>query len=610
MFGKIYLPCSPSREYKAMLGYINCEKELRQYEQSLLRSNRTVYTDRSQFLDAGAVSPRGLRPLHGLGRPSPETMVRTADHLSGTASGNLSKCSSSGDINHGPREDGEKLLSESCFRPHHVVDGSVPVRDEPQQGWGSPHPRNGIRQSKIINGPRGRHDMDAAILHLFGREGGLRDLDHSFYAGNWSGSKSDLTPRHGSGRTADRLSGNQKYNQIEWPQRLDEYFPLADFLIPNYSHEEWLDRFQLLEPGSERPVKVTSVPKTLKTPRIIAMEPTAMQYAQQAIMRWIYEWVKKDSLLSTLIGFQDQIPNRELALKGSCDGSLATLDLSEASDRVLNQHVVDLFKFWPHLSGAVQACRSTKADVPGFGVIPLAKFASMGSGLTFPIEAMLFLCSVITSIAQDLRVPVTDKFIKSLVGKVRVYGDDIIVPVEHVASVIAGLESLGLKINRNKSFWTGKFRESCGGDYYDGVWVTPIRLRRLFPSTLKDVPEIISIVSFRNQLFTAGYLETVQWLDNKIVKVLPHFPVVHPTSPILGRHDFSVTSEKYCEDLHCGLAKGYVVRTRSPKNSIDGVPALLKWFLEKGSEPLSIDHLERSGRPEAVYLKLRWAPTI
>jgi len=251
-----------------------------------------------------------------------------------------------------------------------------------------------------------------------------------------------LIPKHGPGSTADRLLGNQKYELAEWTERLEKILPSGEFLLPNWSYLDQYDAIDIREPGSERPVKVISVPKTMKAPRIIAVEPTAMQYAQQALLRSILKNLERDDFLSGLIGIRDQTPNQRMARDGSRDGSLATLDLSEASDRVSNQLVRAMLAPWPHLHEAVDACRSRKADVPGFGVLRLAKFASMGSALTFPIEAMVFATIVFIGIERELRTPLTPRHLKMFRGEVRVYGDDIIVPVDVVQSSVERCEIL------------------------------------------------------------------------------------------------------------------------------------------------------------------------
>lgn len=426
-------------------------------------------------------------------------------------------------------------------------------------------------------------------------------IDRDVYEGN-------VVPRHGPGATADKLKGNKKYSQSEWPERLDQVFPCGEYLLPNWRHHKSLRQVNILESGTERPVRVITVPKTHKTPRIIAIEPTAMQYMQQALREKFYEAIEGDELLSNFIGFTSQPPNQRMALEGSLYGKLATLDLSEASDRVSYRHVSALFSRTQHLNEAVFAVRSEKADVDGHGIIPLSKYASMGSALTFPIEAMVFLTVIIIGIEKSLGTRITQAKFKRLVGKVRVYGDDIIVPVEHVYHVIESLEAHGLKVNINKSFWTGKFRESCGKEYYDGTDVSIVRCRRKFPANMADVQEVVSLISMRNQFYWSGMWKTAAWLDSQIAPLLGDvYPRIKPTSSAQGRHSvLEPESQKMSKTLHKPLVRGYVVKSTIPVNSLDDIGALLKWFHKRGDEPYAEDHLERSGRPVAVSIKLQW----
>jgi hypothetical protein len=413
-------------------------------------------------------------------------------------------------------------------------------------------------------------------------------------------------PKHGPGSTAEGILGNKKYYQSEWTERLQEFFPMELNLIPNYRYIEDVSAVTVLEPGNERPVRVVHVPKTLDKPRIIAMEPVAMQYVQQALLEACVSEMEKDELISSFISLEDQTPNQRMALEGSRDGSLATLDLSEASDRVSNQLVIAGMSRWPHLSGAVQACRSTKADVPGFGVLPLAKFASMGSALCFPVECMVFLTIIFVGIENALSRPLSRREMKSYTGKVRVYGDDLVVPVEFVPFVIDALESYGFKVNDRKSFWTGMFRESCGKDYYAGEDVTVFKLRQSIPQSRRNAAEIAGLVAFRNHAYKAGYWKTVKICDQWLESLLRHFPAVAETSPALGKTSFlGYAEEKVHRTLHKPLVKAWKIRTRLRHNPIDGVQALLKWFLKRGDEPFADKrHLERSGRPDVVSIEL------
>ncbi len=431
------------------------------------------------------------------------------------------------------------------------------------------------------------------------------NMDREVYYG-------EIVPKHGPGATADRLSGNRKYQLATWTTRLDKVFPAREFLIPNDHPNYWsvLERVDFHEPGDEEPVRVIHVPKTLKTPRIIAIEPTCMQYVQQGLLESFRRNLHNDNVVYSMIGFDSQEPNQALAQKGSLDGSLATLDLSEASDRVSNQHVQHLLARHSHLRAGVDACRSRKADVPGKGVIRLAKFASMGSALTFPFEAAVFLTAIFCGIESELNAPLTRGRINAFKGQVRVFGDDIIVPTEYVHSVIAALEAYGFKVNTNKSFWTGQFRESCGKEYYAGHDVSICRVRHLPPHNRQYASRVISMVSLRNQLYCSGYWQTVRSLDTFLEEILNgYFPAVSDSSAVLGRHSFlGYQSEKNDPNLHTPLVKGWKIRTVIPKDTLTNYGALSKYFLKRGLQPsFNEDHLERAGRPLVVNIKLGWS---
>jgi len=451
----------------------------------------------------------------------------------------------------------------------------------------------------------------------------FQELDNEIYHGliHHPSPQGRVIARHGPGATADKLQGNQKWSQLEWTSRLEEYFPFGDHALPNWRYYDQLDDVTVLEPEDEYPARVVLVPKTQKSPRVIAIEPTAVQYMQQALLAPLVELLEGDPIVgcfktadgrtSSLLGFTDQGPNQDLACEGSREQQLATLDLSEASDRVSTQHVADLVSRWPHLYGALMATRSTKAEVQGHGVIHLSKFASMGSAVCFPVEAMVFLTTVFLGIEDSLKRPVTRGDVKFLRERVRVYGDDIIVPTDFVFHVLKSLEAFGFKVNTSKSFWNGKFRESCGGDFYDGERVTPIRCRRDLPENSEDVQELISLVSFRNQLYYAGLWQTCRALDARLERLLRHFPRVESTSAILGRESFLPLpeAEMVSERTHTPMVKGWVVTSRSPSNMLDGWGALRKCLDPRRVNPFEDPrHLERSGRPDAVGMKLRWRP--
>lgn len=418
----------------------------------------------------------------------------------------------------------------------------------------------------------------------------------------------ELSPRHGPGATADKLRGNQKFVQTSWPERLEPFFPYGEYVLPSWRYyEEFPPKF--IQPSDELPVKVTLVPKTQKTPRVIAIEPTAMQYMQQALMQSLVPKLETFTMSRDFVGFSDQSVNQRMARKGSLTGTLATLDLSEASDRVLNSLVLEMTKAWPSLSGAVQACRSRTADLPNGRRVRLSKFASMGSALCFPFEAMVFTTLVFMGIQDTVGHRLSATSIKKFAGRVRVYGDDIIVPVESATSIAGTLESFGLKVNRSKSFWTGQFRESCGGDYFNGEDVTPLRLKQLVPESRRDVESLVSSVSLSNALFKRGLWKTADHLRGTVETVLGPISCVPWDSQALGFHSFvGFTADGWDPELQQPLVRAYVTSSPQPINSVDGVWALRKSLESDWSDPMFKSHLMHSGRPSSVRIKKRWVP--
>jgi len=419
-----------------------------------------------------------------------------------------------------------------------------------------------------------------------------------------------VLPKHGPGSTAERLPSNRRFSLPTWHRRLDHWFPAADFVIPNSGYIDRLDGVQFVDPEHERPVRVITVPKTLKGPRIIAIEPACVQYTQQAILEILVDRLERYRFTCGSVNFSDQTENQKMALSSSIDGRFATIDLKDASDRVSSRLVWQMLERQPIFRSMVFACRSTRAEVPGKGVHTLSRFASMGSALCFPIEAMVFYTIVLSAILRAEGSRLTPNSLLKVKRSVRVYGDDIIVPVEYVQVVKSELEWFNLRVNDRKSFWNGKFRESCGLDAYDGTPVTPVYVRRNLPSSHRNSEELVSAISLANQLYESGYWRSATYVRS-VVDRIATVPYVAKNSSILGWNSYFIQYEiqGWDENLHRYLVKGNVVSSKLRHDHLDDYGALMKYFLKRGSDPyFDARHLERYGRPLVVYTKLRWAP--
>lgn len=355
--------------------------------------------------------------------------------------------------------------------------------------------------------------------------------------------------RHGNGAVAD-LVGKQiglKYDLLSTDPLL--YYCTGEVPSSSSSHFSRVSR-------------TVFVPKTLLGDRVISMEPVTLQYWQQKIARSMDRWFQNHPTLKHAIHLHDQRFNMNAARLGSEIGSgIATIDLSSASDSVSWDLVKAIFRGTPIMRW-LYATRSRSTELVGGIVIPLAKFAPMGSSLCFPIECLVF--SAIAELAYQVARVQHDKRISSC--GFLVYGDDIIVPTLLWNTIRELLEVCGFNVNTHKSYQHDRlhFRESCGGEYFQGFDVTPIRLPRRFTSLCNDTKGKITVnptgfdqrIDICNRLFARGLRVSRKLVLDELL-ALPR-----PLRPIFGlRGVFSdqVTNHhliaKYNEDYQDWFVK-------------------------------------------------------
>lgn len=445
---------------------------------------------------------------------------------------------------------------------------------------------------------------------------------------------SSAIPKHGPGATAERLSGNAKYLMQRWHDRLEPYFPVLDtaFVNANAMESPEFEKVKIVEEHEEQPVRVIPVPKTLKTPRIIAIEPVCMQYAQQALSEQIVSLLESHDLTRGHVNFTNQQVNRDLALSSSSDERFATLDLSSASDRVPYAIAIRMFDSNPDLRDAISACRSKTAQMPDGELVPLSKFASMGSALCFPVEAMYFYTVCVVALLRKRNLPLTLPHIETVCGEVYVYGDDILVPTNEAVYVSETLQKYYCKVNATKSFLSGKFRESCGMDAYDGREVTPTYIRRTPPRNKRSASELVSWVATANLFVKKGYHRTAEALFQRAEALLGKLPEVGEQFAGLGRIVQSgepVSVHKWHKTFQSPRVKAWVGEPVYRFDPLDGYPALLKSLLslarkpevvierdrrapalvraaEQLAVPFDEGNLRRTARHGALALKRRW----
>jgi hypothetical protein len=244
--------------------------------------------------------------------------------------------------------------------------------------------------------------------------------------------------------------------------------------------------------------RLTTVPKNEDTERTIAIEPSGNMCLQLAAGMYLEGALRHIGLDIR----NQQQKNIAMAKRGSEKGDIATLDLKSASDMISIDLVRALVPgVWFDL---LMKLRSPTITIPSDGKaggsgtqVELHMISTMGNGFTFPLMTFIIVALIYgyrcTKGGPNLFIDWTNTC---------VFGDDIIIPTSEYAGFVDVLTKAGLIVNHDKSFSEGAFRESCGGDFLNGVDITPFYVKSL--NAEQDVYVVINQVlawSCREKIF-------------------------------------------------------------------------------------------------------------
>jgi len=218
--------------------------------------------------------------------------------------------------------------------------------------------------------------------------------------------------------------------------------------------------------------RLSFVPKTRKISRTICTEPLCNMFFQKGIGMAIEGRLREVSGID--LSFQPD-KNRTLARLGSSTGRFGTIDLSSASDSMSLTLVREFFP--ATVVKWLERARTPFTVLPDGREVELHMVSSMGNAFTFPLQT-LFFTSLVYGVYRARSIKVERPGRHSL-GNFAVFGDDIIVVREAYDHVCKLLVSCGFKVNVDKSFNDGLFRESCGKDYFNGHNVRGVYLQSL-----------------------------------------------------------------------------------------------------------------------------------
>lgn len=347
--------------------------------------------------------------------------------------------------------------------------------------------------------------------------------------------------------------------------------------------------------------RLSTVLKNEEQLRTIAIEPLGNMMMQLAAGHILEE-------VCAMIGFdisKQQEINNSLAQLGSISGLLATLDLSSASDMF---SLLLLRRLWPSKwVKLLTDIRSEEIKIPRGGWLKMEMVSTMGNGFTFPFMTLTIIALIYGMRASNPRSPTL--FVEN--KKTAVYGDDIIIPVAEFTDLVQVLTTAGLVVNIDKSYCYGSFRESCGGDYWEGVDVTPFYVKDLScdSGVYVALNQVVEWTAKYGVLLLNTYALLVSYLKRKPYFVPEWFgPEQGIQTPSVGRRFkyLQVVPERVTLDADnhylCMLAVGGYVESNKSNPSVfdDTIERRVEMHLHSKA-PLQeqcVQYSQRSYNPE------------
>lgn len=223
--------------------------------------------------------------------------------------------------------------------------------------------------------------------------------------------------------------------------------------------------------------RLSFVPKTSEISRSICTEPSLNMLFQKGLGTLLERILFRHFRIDLSV---QPDRNKMLAKLGSYDGSFGTIDLSSASDSIALNLVSTIFP--RYFVNWLKIFRSPYTILPDGSKVELSMVSSMGNGFTFPLQTLIF-ATIVRACYDELGIK--PEFTASGPKNFGVFGDDIIVRKDSYSFVVDCLSLFGFEVNALKSFNSGPFRESCGGDFYNGHDVRGVYIKSL--STRADV---------------------------------------------------------------------------------------------------------------------------
>jgi hypothetical protein len=341
--------------------------------------------------------------------------------------------------------------------------------------------------------------------------------------------------RHGPGAVANHEDAGDKWNFI--------VPPMADTRIYSWRHKSNVYPLEGDIPSS----RAITVPKDFRGPRIICIEPKEMQFAQQGLLDVLVHMTHDHYLTRRSINFNNIDQSQAMCF----DTRFATIDLKDASDMISLQLVKFLFPRWVYRA-------LVRYRTPLVNDARSTCFATMGSALCFPVQTLVFWALSLGTVEEYKRKGNSRRNLTRL----RVFGDDIVVPQWVSRNLCDVLTACGLSVNLNKTCIDSLVREACGEWVYAGM---SARILKPKGSRIRSVVEWNRAIDTAHNLDAMHFYATARLFRSKA-------------------YEYYRPRKRYGKSLQRPeIRVPLLVKKRSPQ--LEGYNALYAWLYHSNTSP-------------------------
>jgi len=364
-----------------------------------------------------------------------------------------------------------------------------------------------------------------------------------------------------------------------------------------------LSTFQYMDPEVPCISRLAVVPKDVTKNRLICIEPKELMFAQQGLMKILYEVISSSLLTKGAIHLFDQSHNFYAARRKG----MSTIDLKDASDLLSMKLCKYLFP--REAFSLLTRYRSAGIELPSGDLhTPYSSMATMGNACCFPVESLAFWSLTLGSILaqemylgtfkslQQIKVILRDNP-KCIVDRFPLYtfGDDIIVPDRYFLGVCETLEMSGLTVNTNKSCFScvTPVKESCGSYWWGDYDVRIIK----FPYA--HVSDTLQYMSIKDQYLDErlqGFYNVAEGMFQVLLSVYPTYKATRK-SLLSGLKDGWIRFNPEFQRLE---AREPHLVTDTDWSFLPGDVGLYAYFTSQATRPLSLGDVQ--------CVKWEWVP--